>query len=86
MQAAHGHIGQMGKIRNSSQNGARDDRQVWRVVDDFAPDLAIDPAELDAVEAFLVPLVNAILFDDDNSGDMISNDSTTPQIFAEKEA
>jgi hypothetical protein len=33
------------------------------VVDDLAHDLPVTAAELDAVEAFLVPLVNALLSD-----------------------
>ena len=35
----------------------------WRVVDDLAHDCPVTPAELDAVEAFLMPLVHALLAD-----------------------
>jgi hypothetical protein len=38
-----------------------DDSQAWRVVDDLARAHCIDPAELDAVEAFLMSQLNAIL-------------------------
>jgi hypothetical protein len=38
-----------------------DDSQAWRVVDDVARAHCIDPAELDAVEAFLMSQLNAIL-------------------------
>jgi hypothetical protein len=38
-----------------------DDSQAWRVVDDIARPHCIDPAELDAVEAFLMSQLNAIL-------------------------
>jgi hypothetical protein len=38
-----------------------DDRQTWRVVDDLPRVDCIDPAELDAVEAFLMPQLSAIL-------------------------
>lgn len=44
-----------------------DDRLALRVVDDFPLDISIGAAELDALEAFLMPLVNAIL-----SGDLTS--------------
>lgn len=39
-------------------------RDVIRVRDDLAPDMPITAAELDAIEAFLMPLVEAILHDD----------------------
>jgi hypothetical protein len=38
-----------------------DDGHSWRVIDDLARDCPVTPAELDAVEAFLMPLVNALL-------------------------
>jgi hypothetical protein len=38
-----------------------DDSQAWRVVDYLARAHCIDPAELDAVEAFLMSQLNAIL-------------------------
>ena len=37
-----------------------DDSHTWRVVDDLARDCPVTPAELDAVEAFLMPLVHAL--------------------------
>jgi hypothetical protein len=39
------------------------DSHTWRVVDDIARDHPVTPAELDAVEAFLMPLVHALLAD-----------------------
>jgi hypothetical protein len=38
-----------------------DDGPVWRVVDDLAHGCSVSPAELDAIEAFLMPLVHALL-------------------------
>jgi hypothetical protein len=38
-----------------------DDSQSWRVVDDLAHDHPVTPAELDAIEAFLMPLVRILL-------------------------
>jgi hypothetical protein len=40
-----------------------DDSHSWRVVDDLARDCPVTPAELDAVEAFLMPLVHALFAD-----------------------
>jgi hypothetical protein len=40
-----------------------DDGQPWHVVDDLARDCPVTPTELDAVEAFLMPLVHALLAD-----------------------
>jgi hypothetical protein len=40
-----------------------DDGQPWRVVDDLAHDCPVTPVELDAVEAFLISLVHALLAD-----------------------
>ncbi len=51
----------MRKDRQPARQDANDARETWRVVDDFPADIAIGAAELDAVEAFLMPLVNAIL-------------------------
>jgi hypothetical protein len=49
----------MGKVRPI--NGVeRGDRRIWRVVDNLES-CPVTPAELDAVEAFLMPLVNALL-------------------------
>jgi hypothetical protein len=43
----------------SSLNGGH----TWRVVADLARDCPVTPAELDAVEAFLMPLVHALFAD-----------------------
>ena len=51
----------MGKDRQSTRLELNDDRAAWRVVDDFPAEIAVSAAELDAVEAFLMPLVNAIM-------------------------
>jgi hypothetical protein len=37
---------------------------LWRVVDDLTYEHPVTSAELDAVEAFLMPLVHALLADD----------------------
>jgi hypothetical protein len=42
------------------------DGHAWRVIDDLAHDHPVTPAELDAVEAFLMPLVHALLADSSN--------------------
>ena len=46
--------------------GVDDDRPAWRVVDDLRVD-CIDPAELDAIEAFLMPQLNAVLSGETNN-------------------
>jgi hypothetical protein len=38
-----------------------DDCQAWRILDDLSRAHCIDPAELDAIEAFLMSQLNAIL-------------------------
>jgi hypothetical protein len=50
------------KARTSTRLSCDDD-PIWRVVDDLARDYPVTPAELDAVEAFLMPLVHALLAD-----------------------
>jgi hypothetical protein len=50
----------MSRVRRTTR-GLDDDRQTWRVVDDLPRVDCIDAAELDAVEAFLMPQLNAIL-------------------------
>jgi hypothetical protein len=45
-----------------------DDSHSWRVVDDLAQDRPVTPAELDAVEAFLMPLVHTLLATDKVQG------------------
>lgn len=51
----------MGKVRQSPMRISGNDRRTWRVVDDFPPHAPIGAAELDAVEAFLMRLVDAIM-------------------------
>lgn len=51
----------MERVRHPSRQATGGDRRTWRVVDDFPSEVPVGPAELDAVEAFLMPLVNAIL-------------------------
>jgi hypothetical protein len=55
----------MGKVRQAARR--EDDNWTWRIVDDLAPDDPVTAAELDAVEAFLMPLLNAVLSDETNS-------------------
>ena len=52
----------MSKVRRPAKTSC-DDGHSWRVVDDLAHDCPVTPAELDAVEAFLMPLVHALLAD-----------------------
>jgi hypothetical protein len=49
----------MGRVR-PIKGVERSDRRTWRVVDNLDRH-PVTPAELDAVEAFLMPLVNALL-------------------------
>ncbi len=51
----------MRKDWHQPQRHSTEDMAAWRVVDDFPDDVPVTPAELDAVEAFLMPLVNAIM-------------------------
>jgi hypothetical protein len=55
-----------------------DDSQPWRVVDDLARDHPVTPAELDAVEAFLMPLVHALLEDAPHIQPGKTNPDTAP--------
>jgi hypothetical protein len=57
-----------------------DDGPTWRVVDDLAHDYLIAAAELDAVEAFLMPLVHALLAErsDSEPGKTTSNLTSLP--------
>ena len=50
------------KARTSTRPSS-DDGHSWRVIDDLARDCPVTPAELDAVEAFLMPLVHALIAD-----------------------
>ena len=60
----------MSKVREPAETLC-DDSHAWRVVDNLAHDCPVTPAELDAVEAFLMPLVHALLADapDHSAGD-----------------
>ena len=60
-------------IRPSSEDG-----HSWRVVDDLARDCPVTPAELDAVEAFLMPLVHALLADTSDTQPGKTNPDTAP--------
>jgi hypothetical protein len=61
-------MGRMGKSCRKSAEDIRDESHTWRVIDDFARPHPIDPAELDAVEAFLMPLVHTLLATDKVQG------------------
>jgi hypothetical protein len=58
----YSHIAFMSSVRRAGETLC-DDGHAWRVVDDLAHDHPVTPAELDAVEAFLMPLVHALLAD-----------------------
>jgi hypothetical protein len=47
----------------ASTRPSSEDGHSWHVVDDLARDCPVTPAELDAVEAFLMPLVRALFAD-----------------------
>jgi hypothetical protein len=47
----------------ASTRPSSEDGHAWHVVDDLARDCPVTSAELDAVEAFLTPLVHALLAD-----------------------
>jgi hypothetical protein len=72
----------MSGVRRTTR-GLDDDCQAWRVVDDLRRVDCIDPAELDAVEAFLMPHLNAILSGDttsvERSATALRPDSQAPQ-------
>ena len=50
------------KARTSTRLSS-DDGHSWLVIDDLARDCPVTPAELDAIEAFLMPLVHALFAD-----------------------
>jgi hypothetical protein len=56
----------MSKVRPPVRPVENDDRHAWRVVDDLDAASPIGTAELDAVETFLMPLLNAILRGEDS--------------------
>jgi hypothetical protein len=65
------------KSRTSTRPSS-DDGQPWHVVDDLARDCPVTPAELDAVEAFLMPLVHALLADTPDIQPRKRNPNTAP--------
>ena len=67
----------MSKVRRPAKASC-DDSHSWRVVDDLARDHPVTPAELDAVEAFLMPLVHALLADAPDIQPGKTNPSTAP--------
>jgi hypothetical protein len=75
---ARRHIPGMDGERNiHRQDGKSED--AWRVVDDFPQDIPVGDAELDAVEAFLMPLVRQILGETPGGNSLRPSDSTAPQ-------
>jgi hypothetical protein len=46
-----------------AEDALRGDGHSWRVIDDIAHDHPVTSSELDAVEAFLMPLLKALLAD-----------------------
>ena len=65
------------RARASTRPSSEDDHS-WHVVDDLARDHPVTPAELDAVEAFLMPLVHALLADAPDIQPGKTNPSTAP--------
>jgi hypothetical protein len=78
----------VGKGRTSAARP--DDRHSWRVIDDLAHVHCIGAAELDALEAFLMPQLNAILSgetkDVQKRGAAPQRDSEPPQYSALEKA
>ena len=64
----------------ASTRPSSEDGHSWHVVDDLARDCPVTPAELDAVEAFLMPLVHALLADtsDTQPGKTTPDTAPTP--------
>lgn len=50
----------MDKVREQKQKAGIHDQRSWRVVDDFAPAQPIGAAEVDALEAVLMSVVNTL--------------------------
>ena len=67
----------MSKVRRPAETLCEDSPS-WRVVDDLAHDCPVTPAELDAVEAFLMPLVHALLADGSDTQSGTTNPHTSP--------
>jgi hypothetical protein len=72
----YSHIAFMSSVRRA--RGQDDDGPTWRVVDDLAHDHPVTPAELDALEAFLMPLVRAVLADAASNQTGKTNPKTLP--------
>ena len=66
----------MDRVRRSTREPQND--RAPRVVDDLAHDCPVTPAELDAVEAFLMPLVHALLADASNTQPGKRNPNAAP--------
>ena len=67
----------MSRVRRPAKTLCEDSHP-WRVVDDLAHDRPITPAELDAVEAFLMPLVHTLLADASATQPGKTNPDTAP--------
>lgn len=63
----------MRKDRLRQRTESTGDRHTWRIVDDFPADIPVGASELDVVDAFLMPLLSAVL-----SGDATGKDSADP--------
>jgi hypothetical protein len=61
----------------ASTRPSSEDGHLWLVIDDLARDCPVTPAELDAVEAFLMPLVRLLLAD--RTDKVLGVDSETGQ-------
>jgi hypothetical protein len=64
----------------ASTRPSSEDGHSWHVVDDLARDCPVTPAELDAVEAFLMPLVHALLADASGTQPGKTNVNTAPML------
>jgi hypothetical protein len=62
----------------ASTRPSSEDGHSWHIVDDLARDCPVTPAELDAVEAFLMPLVHALLADRSDTQPEKTNSNTAP--------
>jgi hypothetical protein len=69
----------MSEVRRLAKTSC-DDGHTWRVVDDLARDCPVTPAELDAVEAFLMPLVHALLADASDTQPGKTTPDTAPML------
>ena len=77
-------VAAMSKEPSRAPGLADDPAEQLRVIDNFPMEIPVTPAELDAIEAFLMPVVNELL-----SGGILSpkaKDSEVPQTSARWEA